>query len=312
MSTEAEVRPLATDESLQYVWRFGYGSNIGLTTLQSKKNLRVQRYLAGTIRGWSLYFVPGFPHFDPGWAAVAPSNNNNDDDDSEVHGSAFLIPRSDAQVLDAQESIYHVVPTTFVSYTGEIITDVGLYVPKKPRTLPDGIPSLRYLRLLRNGAREAGLHESWIQTLDDMPHYVTPPTIRNQTNTWIGEFHDDPTRQNITWTAEHLALHDGKNHPHHPHVSVMGYIVQIHPDTMIVNAWRGHCITRRMILHFHGKSVDNLDVRCGQPGFRPMIRLSTCSEEEIEYLFQILDLFLHSGGIIVARLQEFWEDQDEQ
>jgi len=47
-----------------------------------------------------------------------------------LHGSAFLIPLDEAQGLHRQESGYDVLPCKFESYQGEIIDDVGLYVPK--------------------------------------------------------------------------------------------------------------------------------------------------------------------------------------
>jgi len=40
----------------EYVWRFGYGSNIGRKTLENKKNLTLKkRFRVGAIPGWVLY-----------------------------------------------------------------------------------------------------------------------------------------------------------------------------------------------------------------------------------------------------------------
>ena len=35
-------------------WRFGYGSNLGLKTLREKKQLSVESYHVGTIKGYEL------------------------------------------------------------------------------------------------------------------------------------------------------------------------------------------------------------------------------------------------------------------
>ncbi len=83
-------------------WRFGYGSNIGLRTLKEKKNLNPARFLAGTIRGWELYFMPGIQYDEPGWAAIRPHTEV----DAELHGAAFLINEDEANGLDlARERI---------------------------------------------------------------------------------------------------------------------------------------------------------------------------------------------------------------
>lgn len=176
-----------------HVWRFGYGSNIGLQTLTQKKNLNPSRYLVGTIKGWELYFAPGVPYVEPGWGAVRPHSNSN----AELHGSAFLIPEDEAQGLDRQEAGYDALPCQFVSYDGELVEDVCLYVPKKgwSEAQEEGIPSLRYLRLLQNGAREGGLSKEWISRLEAVDYYITPPAVRSQTEQWIAEFNADPAEK---------------------------------------------------------------------------------------------------------------------
>ena len=306
----------------ELVWRFGYGSNIGLTTLQTKKNLRPKRYLVGSIKGWELYFQPGIPFVEPGFAAIHPSVDSQDD---ELHGSAFLIPLSEAVGLDEQERAYHVLPSKFVTYDGEVVDGVGLYVPKKyvgedgvikkAIALEDtkqGIPSLRYLNLLRNGAREAGLCEKWIGKLDSFQHYQTPEDIRGKTMEWIEEFHTDTTRKDNVWTMETLSKHDGsepENFP--PHVCCMEYIVKVGADAWIFPSWKGHCVTRRNLIHFAGGSVDKGDIRWQDDGFRPLPNIACCSEQEKEYLLQNLETLLHRGGRIVARLKEHLDDQQD-
>lgn len=291
------------------VWRFGYGSNIGLEVLKQKKNLNPEKYLTGTIKGWELYFKPGFDYVEPGWAAVRQDTNENSD--IKLHGSAFFIPENEAEGLDKQEAGYDVVPCQFVSYDGEIIEEVGLYVPKKgwSEGQRQGIPSLRYLRLLQKGAREGNLSKDWIQSLDSIQHYVTPQVVRNQTLKWISEFHDDPSRKDTVWTAEHLSKYNGSDPSFPAHTSVMGYVVRLAPNKWAFSSWKGHTITRRNLLQFNGKSLDSNDIRFGQPGFHPLPNLNECTEEEKEFLMQNLESLLHPGGVIVARLKDFLDSQ---
>ena len=312
-----------SEEKEELVWRFGYGSNIGLTTLKTKKNLHPRKYLVGSIKGWSLYFQPGIPFVEPGFAAIHPSTTSDEDD--ELHGSAFLIPLSEAVGLDEQERAYHVLPSKFIGYDGKVVDNVGLYVPKKyvgedgaikkdiapEDTVKQGIPSLRYLNLLRNGAREAGLCEKWIDKLDSFQHYETPEEIRSKTVQWIDEFHTDTARKDSVWTMETLSKHDGsdpENFP--PHVCCMEYIVKVGSDAWIFPSWKGHCVTRRNLIHFSGGSVDKGDIRWKDEGFRPLPNIARCSEKEKEYLLQNLETLLHRGGRIVARLKEHLDDQE--
>mmetsp|Transcript_24574 Transcript_24574/g.71894 ORF Transcript_24574/g.71894 Transcript_24574/m.71894 type:complete len:295 (-) Transcript_24574:196-1080(-) len=287
------------------VWRFGYGSNLGLSTLRSKKSLNPSRYLVGTVKGWQLYFKPGIAHVEPAWAAIHPLKGN------ELHGSAFLIAEEEAEKLDKQEAGYNVMPFRFESYDGEVVEDVGMYVPKTPWKDgdPEGIPSLRYLRLLRSGAREAGLSHDWLERLDSFEHYVTPQEVRAETLKKITEFDADPAQKGKQWTSEELSKYNGSSPDFPPHVSVMGYVVQMTPGIRIFPSWKGHTITRRNILQFRGQSLDNNDIRWDQPGFRPLPKLEDLSEEEKEFVLQNLDSLIQKVGVIVARLREFLEDQ---
>ncbi len=188
--------------------------------------------------------------------------------------------------------------------------NVGLYVPKKGKSTTDvGVPSLRYMRLLRNGAREGGLSIEWISRLDSIPHYITPPEVRAQTEKWISAFHADPSRNNQIWTAKQLAKHDGSDPRLIPHTSVMGYVVKIDPNCRVFPSWLGHNVTRRNLLQFKGKSLDTNDIRHDQPGYRPLPKICDCSEEEREYLMQNLETLLHRGSKIIAQFKPFLDDQ---
>ena len=336
-SNENDVAKVVGKDKDEYVWRFGYGSNIALTTLRNKKNLNPRRHLVGTIRGWELYFSTGIPYVEPGFAAVRPVQSyhngdriGNDEDDEEIHqlhGAAFLIPKDEADGLDKQEAAYQVLPSKFVAYDGEIVEKVGLYVPKKYFAAGDlsisttaaanepvkmGTPSLRYLGLLQQGAREAELSKAWIQKLDSFDHYVTPDDVRSQTLQWIEEFHNDPERKENMWTMEELSKHDGSDpDAYPPHVAVMQYVVKVGPTSWVFGSWKGHCVTRRNLVHFNGQSVDKNDIKWKEDGFRPLPKVCNCSNEEKEYLLQNLETILHRGGTIVARLQECIDDGGE-
>ena len=291
-------------DSKKYVWRFGYGSNIGLEILRQKKNLNPIEYHVGTIEGWELFFKPGFAFVEPGWAAVRPNP------EAAVQGSAFLIPKEEAQKLDRQEAGYNVQHFQFRSYDNGFIADVGLYVPKKAWTQGDkeGIPSLRYLRLLQKGAREGKLAEEWIRRLDTQPFYTTPPEIRKQTLQWIADFEADSEKNNVVWTCEKLSKYNGEKENFPAHTSVMQYVIHLN-SAWAFGSWKGHNVTRRNLFQFRGLSLDTNDIRFGQKGFRPLPEMCECSAEEKEFLLQNLEALLHRGATIVGLLKDFVDDQ---
>mmetsp|Transcript_13413 Transcript_13413/g.19152 ORF Transcript_13413/g.19152 Transcript_13413/m.19152 type:complete len:310 (-) Transcript_13413:113-1042(-) len=288
-------------------WRFGYGSNLGLKTLREKKQLSVKSYHVGTIKGYELYFMKGLNEYvEPAWAAIRPSPH------AELHGSAFLIPNAEADGLDKQEGGYNVVDVAFTTYDGEVF-NVGLYVPKKPfveGVSSEATPSYRYLKLLKDGAREGGLAQHWLNMLDSVEHYTTPTHVRQKTLQLIEEFHSDETRKDELWSAEKLARHDGSDPENFPTcTSIKQYVVQIDKKAWIFQSWKGHNITRRNLSQFNGKSVDANDIRHDEPGYRPLPKLCDCSEGEREYLMQSLEGQLHRGAVIVAQLEPFLADQ---
>ena len=285
------------------VWRFGYGSNMSIANLIKKKRLDILDHATGACANWALAFeLPGIPHVEPVFANVRPAQGD------AVHGIAFQISAAQAEGLDRQEGGYDVVPAQCVAYDGRVFADVGLYVPKQGRAAaePGARPSRRYLDILRRGAREAGLDAAYIERLDQHPHYVTPPQVRDQTQRWLEDFEQDASRRDVRWTAQELAGFDGSAPDRPAHSSAMGYVVAFEAW---FSSWRGHTITRRNLLHFRGESVDALDVRAGEAGFLPLPDLAACTPAELEFLRQNLDHLLHCGGRIVGRLQEFLDAQ---
>jgi hypothetical protein len=276
---------------------------MSVENLRRKKNLRPARHFTGRIRGWRLAFdLPGLPFLEPAFACVRPGA------DDEVHGLAFEIPSDEAEGLDRQEGGYDVVPVPFEAYDGTVIDAIGLYVPKAGRGRPGAAlrPSLRYLRLLRRGAREAALDREYLRRLDAIEPYVTPPQIRAQTRASIADFESDPDRRDAVWTAETLGQFTGTEDRRPAHTASLGYVVRVEAA---FRSWRGHTITRRNLLHFRGESVDRNDLRFGDEGFAPLPRVADCSSEEIEFLHQNLDHLIQRGGVIVGRLREFLDAQ---
>ncbi len=252
-------------------------------------------------------FMKGLNEYvEPAWAGIRPSPH------AELHGLAFFIPNAEADGLDKQEGGYNVEEVAFTSYDGEVF-NVGLYVPKKPYVegvSSEAIPSYRYLKLLKDGAREGGLAQHWLDMLDSVEHYTTPTHVREKTLQLIEEFHSDETRKHELWSAKKLAQHDGSDPENFPTcTSIMQYIVQLDKKAWVFQSWKGHNITRRNLCQFNGKSLDANDIRHDEPGYRPLPKVCDCSEGEKEYLMQSLEGQIHRGAIIVAQFEPFLADQ---
>eukprot|EP00211_Chloroparvula_japonica_P014311 CAMPEP_0119147348 /NCGR_PEP_ID=MMETSP1310-20130426/40218_1 /TAXON_ID=464262 /ORGANISM="Genus nov. species nov., Strain RCC2339" /LENGTH=234 /DNA_ID=CAMNT_0007139311 /DNA_START=34 /DNA_END=735 /DNA_ORIENTATION=- len=234
---------------------------MSVENMRRKKNLNVLNWAPGILRHWRLCFFTAIPYVEPAFAMVEPSHED------EVHGVVFEISEEQARGLDKQEAGYDVVETEVVTYDGRIVM-AGVYKTKKAKP-EDVLPSLRYARLLKKGAQEAGLCPKYAESLGDK-YYVTPPHVRAVTLNALRECRDQGSLRE--WTLDEVTANEEQT-------SVGGWVVRCRAP---FSSWRGHDITRRNLVHFRGFSVDTCDIRFPNEGFLPIPRPQ--SEEEMEYL----------------------------
>lgn len=118
------------------------------------------------MRGYRLRFnLEGRPK-----GKAAPANLCADAQ-AEVWGVLYRITRRDLVHLDSTEGVpgrrYRQLWTTAEDIEGRPLTIVT-YIADGSET--DGNPSLRYLRLLREGARAHDLPEHWVRHLESVKH----------------------------------------------------------------------------------------------------------------------------------------------
>ena len=149
-----------------HVWYFAYGSNMHDSAFRERRRIHAFEWRAGRIAGYRLRFnLEGRPK---GKAAPA---NIRPDPEAEVWGVLYRITRRDLLRLDASEGVpgrgYR--PTWLVAedMDGNQVPVVAYCAEGKPA---DGTPSLRYITLLREGARAHGLPAQWLQYLDAVAH----------------------------------------------------------------------------------------------------------------------------------------------
>lgn len=149
-----------------HVWYFAYGSNMHDSAFQERRRIRPFEWRAGRIAGYRLRFnLEGRPKGKAAPANICP------DPSAEVWGVLYRITRRDLLRLDSIEGVPggHYRPTVLTAEDtdGNQVPVVAYSAVGKPH---DGIPSLRYITLLREGARAHGLPEAWLRYLDSVAH----------------------------------------------------------------------------------------------------------------------------------------------
>jgi sulfite reductase (NADPH) flavoprotein alpha-component len=152
---------------------FGYGSNMGSRGLAAK-GVRTARSRCGYLSGYSLAFdVPcPFHRVEGGVANVvlAPGETGG------VHGVAHEVDAEGLARIDGIEAVgllYERRTAAVHTYDGETMeAEVYVGLPAiRDATLR---PSIRYIRVLVDGAVEQGIDPAWIQRLRETPAHVPP------------------------------------------------------------------------------------------------------------------------------------------
>ncbi len=144
------------------VWYFAYGSNMHDTAFRERRGMRPNEWRVGRLAGYRLRFnLDGFPV-----GRAAPANISLDAA-AEVWGVLYRISRRELIRLDASEGVplwrYRPIWLAAEDGAGNPVHAVS-YVADG--NADDGKPSLRYITLLRDGARAHGLPEHWLDFLE--------------------------------------------------------------------------------------------------------------------------------------------------
>lgn len=150
----------------EQVWYFAYGANMHDNAFRERRGIQPLKWRAGRVKGYRLRFnLEGRPK---GQAAPA---NLCADPEAEVWGVLYRITPRDLMHLDATEGVpgwrYRHLWLDAEDQEGNRLRAVT-YIADGNET--DGNPSLRYITLLRDGARAHGLPEHWIRFLDGIRH----------------------------------------------------------------------------------------------------------------------------------------------
>src|SRR5215471_18014541 len=150
----------------EHVWYFAYGANMHDRAFRARRRMRPVEQRVGRIRGYRLRFnLEGRPR---GRAAPA---NLYPDPEAEVWGVLYKLTRRDLLRLDSTEGVpgrgYCPMWVDAEDISGSRLNAVTYIAQGNEK---DGKPSLRYITLLRDGARAHGLPEHYIRFLEQVDH----------------------------------------------------------------------------------------------------------------------------------------------
>ena len=145
------------------LWYFAYGSNMNERLFWKRRHMTPLETRIGRLADHRLCFtVAG--GMRPGVSAPA---NIADHPGGTVHGVLYLLALSKFVRLDASEGRQYAYLWTEVEDAAGVMVPVVTY---KARSAPEGPPSLRYLNLLRQAARQRGLPEDYVGLLGNVEH----------------------------------------------------------------------------------------------------------------------------------------------
>lgn len=146
------------------VWYFAFGANMHDSAFRERRRMQPLTWRAGRVPGYRLRFnLEGRPR-----GKAAPANISADAN-GEVWGVLYQITRAALLHLDSTEGVpgrrYRHLWVEAES-PGHGAVNAVTYIAEGKET--DGNPSLRYITLLREGARAHGLPEAYLNFLDEV------------------------------------------------------------------------------------------------------------------------------------------------
>eukprot|EP00899_Mesostigma_viride_P024271 jgi/Mesvir1/5028/Mv02236-RA.1 len=140
---------------------FAFGANLNQRVLRGRRGITPLAQEPAVLKQYRLAFnMLSLSALEPSFASVEPSAAGD-----EVHGVLYRLTRSQFLSLCRSEAV------TVHPYEGTQQTAFTLRTSDGPWRSPWGLdvpPSRRYLGLIREGARESGLREEWLEHLRNL------------------------------------------------------------------------------------------------------------------------------------------------
>ena len=268
--------------------------NVG--KVQTKKGHEVLDHEAGVVKGYKMCFnIGAMPRVEPAFANAVVGTAED-----SIHGVAIKLSAEDMAKLDAQEGSYDRIKITVEGYTGRNIEECSMYIKTKGNVLPADKqnPSPRYLKLLVDGAKEAGLDSEYVNRLESTITYSADeatlarrkelPEPRKLTPYLVDELFLTKAQSLGTKTGDVVTPGE------FAFVACLGYVIKMPRNCCFFQSHLGRDITARSLRHFRGQPLDK-DDDMGKP---PYPDAKSIQAEEREYLYNWLDHYLDKGEVV--------------
>ena len=92
----------------------------------------------------------------------------------QPHGMLYLLSAADMKALSTRETGYGIVQLCVTPYDSSAAVVASVYVSRPALRLPRALPpTVRYKRLLVDGAKQCGLEPSYVSVLEQLPTVVS-------------------------------------------------------------------------------------------------------------------------------------------
>mmetsp|Transcript_57924 Transcript_57924/g.125800 ORF Transcript_57924/g.125800 Transcript_57924/m.125800 type:complete len:332 (-) Transcript_57924:225-1220(-) len=234
------------------VWSFGFGSNMDIASVRSKKGIDVLDFTAGYVEDWYLAFpVGGMDLVEPAYACAYPYTGPGPA--RRLHGVAFCAMQAEMDKLDAQEGAYRKMIVTVHPYDSDAHQPITAWIYTGRPGRPMGLPSRRYLNVLLKGCREQGLDAEYIDELAKHPVYVSSTETLSKRARCLAL---DPKKLPSITVAQLKMLHENgsSQQPRECFVSLLGYVLRV--PSLAMRSHGGRDISNRMLRHVRGLALD--------------------------------------------------------
>jgi hypothetical protein len=167
------ITPVFSENPAEDIWNFAIGSNMHPDKLRGRANLVIRESCPAKLQDWRLAFnLRGISWLEPSMAGVEPAPGET------VHGVLVRLSPGDFEKLvqsEGGDQSYESVAVEVETYCGKSKKAFVFRALESRRLSQDRPPTLRYLDLIRTGARLNGLAPEYIEKLDALPHYQKGP-----------------------------------------------------------------------------------------------------------------------------------------
>jgi sulfite reductase (NADPH) flavoprotein alpha-component len=158
--------PMLSTSEVDEVRYFAYGANMNPNVFVQRRRFRPLSTERATLSGYELLFAArGMTFLEPVFAALRPVP------DGCVHGVLYRLRREEADRLHRLENGYDRLAIDVRGVQSSVVAAYTYNIPELTHGL---LPSRRYLRLLCDGARAAGLPNGYVESLVRHPSKYFP------------------------------------------------------------------------------------------------------------------------------------------